>query len=123
MKLWVLMLIAILAGLILGLSINWYIPVSMSSYMAIIILAALDSVFGAYKAMLDKKFNMHIFITGLVGNALIAAGLTFIGKKLDVDLYLAAVIVFGTRLFTNFATIRRHFLDGWVKKSHKDEEN
>ena len=36
--------------------------------------------------------------------------LTWLGQKLGLPLYLAAVLVFGTRMFQNFAEIRRELL-------------
>ena len=108
--------ISIVLGVALALALNVYIPASLSPYVAIIILAALDSVFGAYRSTLEKKFEPGIFITGLFGNALLAAFLTFIGKKLDVDIHLAAVIVFGSRLFHNFAYVRRYYLGVYLTK-------
>ena len=40
----------------------------------------------------------------------IAAGLTFLGDRLGIDLYLVALFAFGWRIFQNVAVIRRHFL-------------
>ncbi|MDA8229457.1 MAG: small basic family protein, partial [Desulfitobacterium hafniense] len=36
--------------------------------------------------------------------------LAYVGDRIGVDLYLAAVVAFGVRLFQNLAIIRRHFL-------------
>lgn len=118
-----LILIAVMVGALLAFAIDWYIPVSLTSYVAIIILAALDSIFGGYRSSLEKKFNYTIFITGLVGNSLIAAFLMFVGKKLGADLYLAAVIVFGTRMFQNFAAIRRFYIAKLVDKRHNKKKS
>ena len=41
-----LIFIAIVVGGLLAFAVDWYIPVSFTSYAAIIILAALDSIFG-----------------------------------------------------------------------------
>lgn len=102
--------LSILIGIIIGLVMPISVPHTYSQYVAIIILAALDSVFGAIMSAFNKNFDIKIFLSGFFGNALLAAFLTFIGKKLDVDLYLVALIVFGTRLFTNFSSIRRLIL-------------
>ncbi len=48
---------------------------------------------------------MKIFLSGFFGNALLAAGLAYMGDKLGIQLYLAAVFAFGNRLFLNFAGI------------------
>ena len=50
------------------------------------------------------------FLSGLVTNALLAAGLTFLGDRLGVELYYAAIVAFGVRLFNNLAIIRRRLL-------------
>ena len=55
------MIIGILIGVFL-IPVN--IPQQYSTYMAVAILAALDSVFGGVAATLQKKFNMKIFVSG-----------------------------------------------------------
>lgn len=103
-------------GIICALSFDIYIPESVSPYVAIALIAAFDSMLGALTAVYDKKFDFAIFITGLLGNALISTALVFIGRKLGIDIYLAAVVVFVMRIFKNFAMIRRHFVDKFKQK-------
>lgn len=113
----------IIAGILTGL--NVVVPYSYSPYIAVAILACLDSVFGAFTANIEKKFRMNVFLSGFFGNALIAMLLVFIGTKLNVDIYLAAVIVFTTRLFNNFTVIRRDFLsklEADRRKKRREEE-
>ncbi len=105
----VIILILIVAGVSIGS--NVFIPYSYSQYIAVAILACLDSVFGALNANMTQKFKMNIFITGFFGNALIAMFLVYLGDKLNVDIYLAAVIVFTGRLLSNFTSIRRNVVD------------
>jgi small basic protein len=111
-------IIGLAIGIIVGIFVPYHIPSQYSSYVAIAILAAFDSVFGGIAANIQKRFNINIFITGFFGNALLAAILTCIGKRLGVDIHLAAVIVFGTRLFQNFAIIRRFLLNKYTKKDN-----
>jgi len=108
-------------GLIIGILIGVFfilvnIPQQYSNYVAVAILAALDSVFGGIAATLQNKFNIKIFLSGFFGNALLAAALAYIGDQLGIDIYLAAIFAFGNRLFLNFAVIRRHILDKLDKK-------
>lgn len=103
--------VGLLIGVILGLSVGFHLPVEYSEYMAVAILASLDSVFGGIVARLQHEFKVNIFVSGFFGNALIAVGLTYIGKLLGLDIYLVALLVFGTRLFQNFAIIRRLLLN------------
>lgn len=113
----ILIITFILAGIFTGL--NVLIPYSYSQYIAVAILACLDSVFGAFVANIDKKFKMITFVSGFFGNAIIAMLLVFIGNKLNVDLYLGAVIVFTGRLLNNFSAIRRHYIDILDEKEKK----
>ena len=116
-------LIGILIGIILGMLLPVNLPVAYSSYMSIAVLAALDSVFGGIRASLEKKFEADVFISGFFGNAILAAGLAYIGNRLDVPIYLCAIFVFGYRLFNNFALIRRHFLSSLRKRSYLEENS
>lgn len=109
--------IGLLIGVFLGLVLNVNIPEALSPYMSVAILACLDSVFGALRASLSKNFKADIFISGFFGNALLAAGLAYLGDKLGIPIYIAAVIVFGGRIFDNFATIRRLLIE--ILKSRK----
>ena len=110
----IIILISIVFGILVGLDVE--IPYMYSKYIAVAILACLDSVFGAYTANLDNKFNIKIFISGFFGNAFVSIILVFIGEKLDVDIYLAAVIVFTTRLLNNFTILRRVYIEKIEKK-------
>ena len=92
------------------------IPYTYSNYLAIAIVAAIDSVFGGIVALIKGNFDLKVFVTGFFGNAIIAMLLTFLGTKLNVDIYLAAIIVFVGRMFTNLSIIRRYGLEKWEKK-------
>jgi small basic protein len=100
----------LIVGLFIGLQLNFTVPQEYARYTAVGILAALDSVFGAVRAELHKSYSNRIFLSGFVTNIVLAAGLTFLGDRLGVDLSLAAVVAFGVRLFNNLAVIRRSFL-------------
>ncbi|HHW49677.1 MAG TPA: small basic family protein [Clostridiaceae bacterium] len=110
-------------GLIIGILIGvFFIPVNIpqqySNYVAVAILAALDSVFGGIAASLQGNFEMKVFLSGFFGNAALAAGLAYIGDQLGIQIYLAAIFAFGNRLFLNFATIRRIILNKLSKKDN-----
>ena len=103
--------IGLLIGVLLGLLLDVNIPDTLSPYMSVAILACLDSVFGAVRASLSKNFKSDIFISGFFGNAVLAAGPAYLGDKLGIPMYIAAVIVFGGRIFDNFAVIRRLLIE------------
>lgn len=103
--------IGLLVGILLGLLVDINIPDAFSPYMSVAILACLDSVFGAMRASISKNFQADIFLSGFFGNAILAAGLAYLGDKLGIPIYIAAVIVFGGRIFNNFAVIRRLMIE------------
>lgn len=130
--------IAILIGCIIGALIGFNIPTipyTYSGYLAIAIIAALDSVFGAITSTLKRNFDIKIFISGFFVNAILAIALTYLGEKLNVDIYLAAVIVFVGRMFNNLGTIRRYYVEklssrkiiaraeATIKQANKENKN
>ena len=111
--------VAILVGCVLGaiVGINSpIIPYSYSSYLAIAIIAALDSVFGGITGTLKGEFDFKVFISGFFCNSILSMLLTYLGNKLNVDIYLAAIVVFVGRMFLNLTIIRKYYIDKWSKK-------
>lgn len=118
---WGLPVAGLVVGLALGAMLSLTVPGEYSRYTAMAILAALDSILGAIRADLDQEFDSVIFLTGFFANVILAGGLTFLGDRLGVELYIAAIVAFGVRMFDNLAHIRRQLLKriGWVKKPQR----
>lgn len=120
--------ISIIIGCLLGAVIGLNAPVisyTYSSYLSIAIIAALDTVFGGIAAVLKGNFDLKIFLTGFFGNSILSIALTYLGNRLNVDIYLAAIVVFVGRMFTNLAIIRRYYLDkyvNYVENKKKEKE-
>ena len=119
-------ILTVLIGSALGVLIGFLIPTipySASKYLAIAIVAALDSVFGGIASSIKKNFDLKVFISGFFVNGIIAMLLTYLGQRLNVDIYLAAIIVFVGRMFNNLGIIRRYYLDkisqNFSKGKHK----
>ena len=108
-------IIGCIIGAIIGLN-SPIIPYTYSSYLAIAIIAALDTVFGGIASVIKGNFDLKIFLTGFFGNAILSILLTYLGNRLNVDIYLAAIIVFVERMFRNLAIIRRYYVEKWSKK-------
>lgn len=107
------------AGLALGFVFDVTYPVQFQFYITMALLAAMDSVVGALRSYLEGKYNNLIFITGFITNAVLAGALTFMGDKLGVPLYYAAILVFGGRMFNNLAVSRRVVLDRHLEKKNQ----
>ncbi len=114
--------IAIILGCIIGAVIGSFAPVipyTYSSYLSIAIVAALDTVFGGISSVLKGNFDLKIFLSGFFGNSILSIALTYLGEKLNVDIYLAAIVVFVGRMFMNLGIIRRYYIDKWVREIEK----
>lgn len=111
--------IVIVLGFIFGSNLE--IPYKYTAYIAVAILAFLDSLFGGIVSNMKNEFNMTVFVSGFFVNAVIAIFLVYLGQKLNVDIYLAAVIVFTTRLFTNLSIIRRLIIEN-IEENKKSKK-
>ena len=117
-------LLYIIIGCLVGVGVGFALPTisyTASNYLAIAIVAALDSVFGGIASSINKKFDLKVFISGFFVNAVLAMLLTFLGQKLNVDIYLAAIVVFVGRMFNNLGIIRRYYLE--KIENHKKNNN
>ena len=103
-------LIGILVGAVIGFLLPYTYNTAYSLYITVAILASLDSVFGGIRSNLENKFDIKVFLSGFFGNSILAAFLAYIGDRLGVPLYFAAIFTFGGRIFDNFASIRRLLL-------------
>lgn len=113
-------IIFIVIGTLLGVGLGFLlptIPYTVSNYLAIAIVAALDTVLGGIASNIKKNFDIKVFVSGFFVNALLAMLLTFVGQKLNVDIYLAAIVVFVGRMFNNLGIIRRYYLNKFSNKN------
>lgn len=109
--------IGLILGIGIGVASGIVLPYGYSAYVAIGILACLDSVLGGARAVWEEKFQLPIFVTGFFGNCMIAMGLIWLGNRLSIDFSIAAILVFGTRIFQNFSQMRRL----WLNKNKKGD--
>lgn len=104
----------VLIGLAIGIALGYLYPITITAaytkLFSVVLLVALDSLFGGLKAAFNAHFSDTVFITGFIANALFAAFLVFLGDNLGIDLYYVALLVFGFRIFKNLAGLRRHLL-------------
>ena len=102
--------LALLAGVVLGIVIHPTVPIALQPYLPIAVVAALDAVFGGVRAKLDGIFDDKQFVVSFISNVLVAALIVYLGDQLGVggQLSTGAVVVLGVRIFGNVAAIRRH---------------
>ncbi len=102
--------LALAIGVLLGVVFHPTVPVGLQPYLPIAVVAALDAVFGALRAMLDGIFDDKVFVVSVLSNVIVAAFIVYLGDQLGVggQLSTGVVVVLGVRIFGNVAAIRRH---------------
>ena len=103
-------ILGLAAGVLLGLFLDPTVPLVLQPYLPIAVVAALDAVFGGFRARLGGIFDAKVFVISFVSNVVVAALIVFLGDQLGVGAQLstAVVVVLGIRIFGNAAAIRRH---------------
>jgi len=101
--------LGLIVGVIAGRLLHITPPTWLQPYLPIAVVAALDAVFGGLRARLDGIFDDRVFVVSFVGNVVVAVLVVFLGDRLGVgsQLSTAVVVVFGIRIFSNAAAIRR----------------
>jgi len=108
------LLLALALGVTLGLLTNFSVPAAALTYLGVSVLAAIDACLGGVKAALEHTFDDKVFVSGFLTNTLMAAFIVFVGDRIGVrELYLAAVVAFGLRVFDNLGTVRRLLFSRW----------
>lgn len=102
-------------GFLVGfMTVYWQrftVPTDYAAYLSLAALAGVDTILGGMRAGLEGKFENDIFISGFAVNTVMAALLAYFGDQIGLpDLYLAAVVVLGQRIFLNLALIRRNWI-------------
>lgn len=102
--------LGLIAGIVLGLLLQPAVPIWAQPYLPIAVVAALDAVFGGLRALLDGIFDDKVFVVSFLSNVIVAAFIVYLGDQLGVGSQLSTgvVVVFGIRIFSNAAAIRRH---------------
>jgi small basic protein len=108
----VLALFGLIVGALVAILLRPSVPQDLSRYVAMAVVAAIDSAFGGVRAYLERTFNDRVFVIAFLLNAALAIFLVWIGDQLAADLATAVAVVFGVRIFQNLAAIRRRVFGG-----------
>jgi small basic protein len=105
-------LIGLIIGVVAGLVLEPTVPTWLEPYLPIAVIAALDAVVGAIRALLDGVFRDRIFVISFLSNVVVAAFIVWIGDLLGVGSQMSTgvVVVLTMRIFANAAAIRRRIL-------------
>ena len=105
-------LIGLIIGVVAGLILEPTVPIWLEPYLPIAVIAALDAVVGAIRALLDGVFRDRVFVISFLSNVVVAAFIVWIGDLLGVGSQMSTgvVVVLTMRIFANAAAIRRRIL-------------
>ncbi len=105
-------LAGLLVGIVAGLILEPTVPVWFQPYLPVAIIAALDAVVGASRAVLEGLFRERVFVISFLSNVLVAALIVWIGDLLGVGSQMSTgvIVVLTMRIFSNAAAIRRRLL-------------
>ena len=107
---------------------------AFARYIAVALLAGMDTVIGGLRSFLTDKFDNAIFLSGFVINSLLAVGLVLLGERMGLEtgvgdgrisvMMIAAVVVFSGRILNNLAALRRLVIERWrYKRGRKAMKN
>lgn len=101
--------LGLVVGVAAGLILQPAVPAILLPYLPIAIVAALDAVIGALRALGEGRFHDRVFVISFISNVIIASFIVFLGDQLGVGSQLSTgvVVVLGIRIFANAAAIRR----------------
>ena len=105
-------LLGLLIGAGIAIVVHPTVSQEMSRYVALAVVAAIDSSLGGVRAYLEHTFNDRIFVLAFLSNSAVAIALVWVGDQLNADLTTAIVVVLGVRIFQNVAAIRRRVFGG-----------
>ena len=103
--------LGLIVGVILGIVLKPDVPLWLQPYLPIAVVAGLDAVLGALRALFDGVFSDRVFVISFASNVVIAGVLVFLGDSLGVGSQISTgiVIILTVRIVSNVAAIRRHF--------------
>ncbi|WP_405729029.1 small basic family protein [Anaerotignum sp.] len=115
-------LTGLVVGIVIGVMSGIVYPSGFSAYVAMGILACMDSLLGGIYANMRNDFHWKVFATGFVTNAVLAMALIWLGNQLSIDLSIAAIVVYGSRMFHNCSNIRHWLLNRNEEKNPAERE-
>jgi small basic protein len=97
-------LIGVIVGMIIGFSITYPYNAAFTIYITLMILILIQSLLRIIK---NEGIGLNIYkeCILIVSEMSFAFLLAFIGEKLGISLYLAIVLSFGLRIFSDFNLI------------------
>jgi small basic protein len=98
------------------------IPSQYSEYIGVALVAGFDSVIGAIRSVIERRFNDRVFVSGFFTNATMAAVLLYLCNALGIRyVALAIIVALMIRIFNNLGFIRRYVVARLFEKRLSSE--
>lgn len=114
-------MIYVVAGLVLGvvagLNLNLVYSPEYSVYIAVAVLAILNSIFSMFSENLNGELTPVKSGIFLASDLIFGLFLTYVGEQLGLPVYLAAVFAFGNNIYKNL----RIMTGFWLEKYNKNK--
>ena len=85
--------IGLAIGVALGIFLHPDVPIWLQPYLPIAVVAALDAVVGAFRALAEGTFVDRVFIVSFLSNIVIAGLLVFLGDQLGVGAQISTGVI------------------------------
>jgi small basic protein len=105
------LLLAFFLGVLFGVFLPIHLDPVLAKYVSVAVLAGFDSILGGAKSVYENRFSIGLFVSGYFSNMFLASLLTYIGDRLGVELYLAAIVTFGVRIFQDLSILRVYWFE------------
>lgn len=115
-------ILCLFVGILLGALIKFPLAPEIGTYIAVAVLAGLDTICGGIRSSLEQKFHGDIFVSGFLSNIIIAFFLAWLGDRIGINLFLVCALIFGSRIFTNLSLIRRFVLTRWQDARQRKQQ-
>ncbi len=104
-------ILALVIGFFLVFLPKGHIDVVYVDYIAVALVAGMDSLIGAIRAIMEEQFNDRIFISGFFSNALLSGLLLYLGDRLGIrNVAVAIMVALVIRIFNNLGFVRRFII-------------
>jgi small basic protein len=104
----------LVVGFLLVHATEFAVPEALGRYLALCLLAGLDSVVAGARAHLEGRFEGTSLLLGFVATSVFALLLAYLGGLIGLNLLLAVVVALGLRLFQNLTVLRAHLVNRFL---------
>jgi len=97
-------------GFALVMGSQFALTTATAPYVALALLAGLDTLAGGGRAWLESRFDHHLFLSGFLITCSLAVLLAYLGDLLGLNLLVAAAVALVLRIFNQVEAMHHLWL-------------